>query len=245
MLIFPSIFALVYPLTYLRFAASDPTHFLHKYTITQNEKFLQNTRDNLPTFFKPEGLFNFCTLLYFQRASVLNKTDSDLTEIPSLFFKYWLQSLLFLTIYDCFTYWSHRMVHLKRFYFYHKQHHTVRSTVAISLIDTDILDYFINNFAFIFVPYLLYFIDFKMVYNLWIVIMAFFTWQGFMIHCDFKVIGVRKSLGLCWNETIDHHSYHHSINIGNYGFCAPQIWDWLCNTEYHWFINKKQIKPAE
>jgi len=71
----------------------------------------------------------------------------------------------------------------------------------------------------------------SMVYEIWIIGFLFVFGQGFIIHSDLYLISSRYSLGLFWGDTVISHSLHHSKNVGHYSFVAPQIWDWICDTQ--------------
>ena len=168
LLIFPAIFITVaMPLTYLRFKASKASHFLHSYRVETDEVFLMETRDNLPSLFKKDILMNV-GLITTMNLSGIFEDDSELSNTS--FCQMWCQSLILLWLFDASTYWGHRMVHNKKYYKYHKQHHNVRNTVAICLIDIDLADFFINNLALLCLPIMFYAVGLRMVYEVWIIL---------------------------------------------------------------------------
>ena len=226
--IFPIIFISIgIPLTCLRFQASNPSHFLHPYRVETTEKFIQQTRTNPPSLLKPDIAINIILI------STMNLSDifstKSLQEIT--YQTMYTQAIFLLFIFDAGTYFGHLMVHRPRWYKYHKSHHNVRNTVAISLIDIDMADFFVNNLPLLILPILYWMIGYKMCYEVWIIGFAYMFAQGFIIHSDLYLISTRYSLGLFWGDTVISHSLHHSRNNGYYSFVSPQIWDWICQTQ--------------
>lgn len=227
LLIFPIIFLLIaMPLTYLRFQASNPTHFLHHLRTETSESFLEDTKENMPTLFKVDILINIGFITMFNLSDLFQ--DCSLSEVS--FLGMYTQSLILLALFDAGTYWGHRVVHNPKWYKYHKVHHEVRNTVAISLIHIDMADFFVNNAPVLVLPLLYWVMGSAMVYEVWLIGFAFVFAQGFIIHCDLHLCTARWSLGLFWGNTVISHSIHHSKNVGHYSFVSPQIWDWICDT---------------
>ena len=227
LLMFPAIFLLIaVPLTYLRFQASNPSHFLHHLRVETTESFIERTKENMPTLFRADILINIGVITAFNLSNIFQ--DTLLSEVSSI--EMYVQSLAFLALFDSGTYWGHRLVHHPKWYHYHKKHHEVRNTVAISLIHIDMADFFVNNAPVILLPVLFRLVGIAMVYEVWIIGFAFVFAQGFIIHCDLRLCSARWSLGLFWGNTVVSHSLHHSKNIGHYSFVSPQIWDWICDS---------------
>jgi len=228
LLIFPLIFVLTaLPLTYFRFQASNPSHFLHHLRVETTEKFLIETRQNLPSLLKLDIIVNIAFLTFMNLSGIFHAQSwSELN-----YFDLYVQALILLFLFDTGTYFGHRIGHKPRYYPYHKTHHNVRNTVALSLIDIDMADFFINNLPLMILPFLFALSGHRMCYEVWIVGFAFMFAQGFIIHSDLYLVSARNSLGLYWGDTVISHSLHHSRNKGYYSFVAPQIWDWVCDTQ--------------
>ena len=228
LLLFPAIFVIIaVPLTIARFQASKPSHFLHKYRVETTENFLKETRQNSPSLIKKDIILNIVLITSMNLSGIFS--DSKLSEISS--YNMFFQALVLLFIFDAMTYWGHRIVHNAKYYKYHKSHHNVRNTVAISLIDIDMADFFINNLPLLILPFLFYIIGNCMVYEVWIIGFVFVFAQGFIIHSDLYLISTRYSFGLYWGDTVISHSLLHSKNVGHFSFVSPQIWDWICETQ--------------
>jgi len=230
LLIFPCIFILIcIPLTYLRFQASNPSHFLHSYRVEIAETFIDETRNNLPSPLKIDILLNIGFITFMNLSGIF--AENTLKQVS--FINLYIQALVLLIIFDFGTYFGHRMVHDPDYYKYHKSHHNVRNTVAISLIDIDMTDFFVNNLPILILPFLFSnpIINNAMCYEIWIIGFAFIFAQGFIIHSDLYLISSRYSLGLFWGDTVISHSLHHSKNKGYYSFVSPQIWDCICQTQ--------------
>ena len=228
LLIFPAIFVTIaLPLTYLRFQASSPSHFLHHLRTETSEPFLDETRENMPSLFKLDILINIGFITFFNLSTLFD--DRPLSEVSP--FGMYGQSLVLLAMFDAGTYWGHRLVHDPKWYRFHKMHHEVRNTVAISLIHIDMADFFVNNAPVLVLPVLYQLMGSAMVYEVWLIGFAFVFAEGFIIHCDLHLCTVRSSLGLFWANTVISHSIHHSKNTGHFSFVSPQIWDWICGTQ--------------
>lgn len=229
LLIFPLIFFIIaIPLTIFRFLASNKKSIFHQFRVETEEKFLSNFNDNIPNLFRIDIILNIILITTMNLSGIC--IDFKSHKIPS-YINMYIQSLLLLSIFDAGTYFGHRIFHMSQYYKYHKTHHKVRNTVALSLICIDIGDFFVNNIPILMLPFILFIFGNKMIYEVWIIGFGYFFCQGFIIHCDLYFISARNSLGLFWGDTVISHSLHHSKNIGHFSFVSPQIWDYIFNTQ--------------
>ena len=217
------------PLNYLRFQASDPSHFLYPFRIETTEKFMEETRSQSePSLIDGDVLVLTGMIISYGLWNPFQ--DQPLSEIS--FFTLYSQSLVVLAVYDAGFYWLHRMFHTPKWYKYHKKHHEVRNSVASRVHHVDAIDGLITILPLYLVPVLYQICGIPMVHEVWIMGSAFMQAQLYISHCDLYLFSTRWSLGLFWGDSAICHSNHHFKNQGNFGPVSPLIWDWICDTRY-------------
>jgi sterol desaturase/sphingolipid hydroxylase (fatty acid hydroxylase superfamily) len=91
---------------------------------------------------------NFFLILPFTLYVSTLKTpafDFSIVNWPSTFEIFW-QFTFFLLTQDFFVYLSHRMFHLKSFYWIHKYHHEFRQSVCLAFSNLHPIEYLIGFF---------------------------------------------------------------------------------------------------
>jgi len=187
-----------------------------------------------------EVLFTFGYVSWLNLSGWLDQESNNFN-----FYQSYLEALLQFALFDASSYWTHRLFHsIPQLYKHHKRHHDITNPVAISFLDMDIVDYLqLHTFALGGIPVVIGSVcGYKFNYHVIFSSILFVIVQNFIIHCNIKLIGVRQSLGLISSQIIENHANHHENSVGNYGIVAPQIWDYLCNTEYSVIKRNKCIE---
>lgn len=115
-------------------------------------------------------------------------------------FWYFLQ---YIIANDLYFYTIHYILHSKALYKYHKRHHKVAMTIAVSALDADVPEHIIGNLGSFFIPY--YFIGGSKF--LFAFVICFFTQHTCQNHSGYK----RRNMT---------HDIHHQLlkyNFGNLG----------------------------
>ena len=167
--------------------------------------------------------------------------QTDLESFPSSS-KLFVQTCLFVTVFETMYYWLHRLFHTPWFYKnFHKQHHEYKITVSIAALYNNPFDYLITNLIPAFVFELLIsshvhiFTSFMWHFNL--IIQA--TWNHSGYNFDWSPFRIYP-----FSVNIDYHDFHHSHNLGNYGDYS-MIWDTICGTNKHYFKHIWQLEKSD
>ncbi len=207
--------------------------FVALYSVLERLPSMQGRRINKPhsppELIRKAFVYVFCFHLVTPVLSYLT-FDLHLAHVPWLLDAE-LPSLLIVAIQvavcylvaDFLFYWMHRFLHLPFIYPYiHKQHHEFKITTAVAAEYAHPFELFFGNVVPMIAGPVLLRAHFT-VCCLWLAIAMWGTTSG---HSGFS--------GNAF------HDYHHSHNVGNYGFGIP-IWDALCGTDRHFkqFLLKK------
>mmetsp|Transcript_23682 Transcript_23682/g.23437 ORF Transcript_23682/g.23437 Transcript_23682/m.23437 type:complete len:279 (-) Transcript_23682:12-848(-) len=163
----------------------------------------------------------------------------DLETFPSC--SELIMQVFFCLLAEDFTfYWAHRTLHTPKLYgLIHKQHHEYKYTIGYVAEYANPVEYAINLFATGIGPFLCGAHCHMFTIYLWYCIRTFETLDG---HCgyDFPWSPFRL-LPLCAGS--QYHSYHHQMNIGNFG-SQFIFWDTICktNTKYWKYLSKNNAK---
>lgn len=156
----------------------------------------------------------------------------DFESLPSSFEIIW-QTLFFMIAEDTTFYWAHRFLHLDFIYPYiHKIHHKYVNTVSISSEYAHPVEYIFGNVlttnsgALILGKRV-----HGLTYFMWMVLRIAETTDG---HCGYEFSWSPYRL-LPMSGGSEYHNYHHLAFKGNYASFFT-IWDRLCNTVHHKYI---------
>eukprot|EP01084_Bolivina_argentea_P088764 160261_1 len=238
--LFPIIFiTIALPLTYLRFAASNPNHTLHNYRIETKEKFLSDTRNNLPNFFKIDIILNMLMMSILQLSGILNTNTFDILSI-NIFITYYLNALSILVLFDAVTYWMHRLVHIKTFYKYHKQHHQYIEVIAGGVSRGSVF----GKLLLVLPATLLNPCVYGMHISLFISFISWIQWHSILEHSGFDWLPFTlwNSLGWIDSEFYNQHEFHHNRNNGCFSGYSPGFWDYICQTDKKYIELKNKNK---
>eukprot|EP01064_Diplonema_japonicum_P025302 TRINITY_DN3648_c0_g2_i1.p1 TRINITY_DN3648_c0_g2~~TRINITY_DN3648_c0_g2_i1.p1 ORF type:complete len:267 (+),score=29.48 TRINITY_DN3648_c0_g2_i1:64-864(+) len=150
-------------------------------------------------------------------------------ELPS-----WEQTALQLCFHMVFTdttfYWAHRTLHTKWFYArIHKQHHEFKTLDPICAEYDHPVEDLINVLSTAGGPILLDSHPCVLMVHVSLRLMqSIDAHSGYSLPLPYSVWNV----GPFWSSSV-RHSYHHGVNVGNYGDWFP-FWDWLCGTDKSW-----------
>jgi len=144
---------------------------------------------------------------------------------------------------DLFFFSSHRLLHTKALYKYHKKHHTFVGTIAIAAEYTHPVEGLAaNTLSTLITPLLLGVHPFVVaVWLCWRVERACETHSGYCFKGTFL-----SNLGLLNAEDAVYHDFHHTHNVGNYGVALGlegySLWDHIFGTQDAWLIHQRSKK---
>jgi sterol desaturase/sphingolipid hydroxylase (fatty acid hydroxylase superfamily) len=148
--------------------------------------------------------------------------------------------LAYILIADTLFYWSHRMLHMKQFYWIHKRHHSFTTTVGFASVYSHPIEGTINSIITYSGPAVLGLLGYDMpMITLWIwylIRWAETTDAHSGYEFPFSPFGLFSVAG--------HHDFHHSHNIGCYGSFFG-MWDKLCGTDAAYKKWKLEKEPAK
>ena len=136
---------------------------------------------------------------------------------------------------DTYFYWTHRFMHLPRFYkFFHLTHHRSHNPTpftAYSFAPSEAV------LVYIFAP--VFFILVPMHENAFIAAMLIQIIRNAMAHCGYELFprGWAQHPVLGIFATVTHHDLHHEKSHGNYGFYFT-FWDRVMGTEHPDYIER-------
>jgi sterol desaturase/sphingolipid hydroxylase (fatty acid hydroxylase superfamily) len=141
---------------------------------------------------------------------------------------WWTSLLLIVAAHDAWFYWTHRLLHLPRWFRYvHARHHaSVHPTpwAAYSFHPVE---------ALIQATFLPLFVALVQTHTAVIgVFLAFMILRNVIGHCGHELLPWRWTPRgwLRWVTPVTHHHFHHARNRGNYGLYFTW-WDRWCGTE--------------
>jgi len=134
--------------------------------------------------------------------------------------------LAYIFIADTFFYWSHRILHLKQFYWIHKQHHAFKTNVGFASIYTHPIEGFVNTVVTFTGPIVLGHLGYD--------VPLFTLWVWYVVRWA-ETTDAHSGYDFPWSPfglfaVADHHDFHHSHNIGCYGSFFG-LWDMVCGTD--------------
>lgn len=139
---------------------------------------------------------------------------------------------------DFFFYWSHRALHTKALYKYHKQHHEYNGTIGFAAEYAGVIETIFSN-QFPTLGYcLLSGVSFP-VTLMWVAWRLEQTYEG---HSGYSFLDTPLGrIGLLNGLSAEYHDYHHSRNMGNFG---GGFWDHVCATNTEWLKHLEKQKKA-
>lgn len=169
-----------------------------------------------------------------------NVNDYPLWMVP-------LSIVLFTIGLDTWFYWTHRFMHLPKFYkFFHMEHHRSHSPTPFTAYSFSPSEAVL---VYLFVP--VFWIIVPMHSTAFIASMLIQTSRNALAHCGYEVFprGWTRIPGLNIFTTVTHHDLHHERSHGNYAFYFT-FWDKLMGTEDPDYearfdaVTKKPATPA-
>ncbi|MEO9969659.1 MAG: sterol desaturase family protein [Hyphomonadaceae bacterium] len=159
-----------------------------------------------------------------------------------------LSVLLFTIGLDTWFYWSHRFMHLPKFYkFFHIEHHRSHSPTPFTAYSFSPSEAVL---VYLFVP--VFQLIVPMHFTAFIASMLIQTSRNALAHCGYEVFprGWTRIPGLNIFTTVTHHDLHHERSHGNYAFYFT-FWDKVMGTEdpdyearFDAVTEKPAIKPV-
>jgi sterol desaturase/sphingolipid hydroxylase (fatty acid hydroxylase superfamily) len=142
---------------------------------------------------------------------------------------FWVSLLLITFGHDTYFYWTHRMMHSKKFFrIFHRHHHRSRNPSRFTAFSFSVAEAVLNG---LFVP-------------IWILIVPtsalvvfIFTTYSIVLnavgHCGYEVFPARKDGRplLSWLISVTHHDLHHRGGPWNFAFYFS-FWDRWMGTEH-------------
>ena len=167
--------------------------------------------------------------------------QTDLESFPSSS-KLFVQTCLFVTVFETMYYWLHRLFHTPWFYKnFHKQHHEYKITVSIAALYNNPFDYLITNL----IPALVC----ELLFSSHVHIFTSYIWHFYLVA---QTSEVHSGYRFPWfpfgiypfAADISYHDYHHSRNVGNYGNYS-MIWDTICGTNKHFVKHVCELENSD
>ena len=161
------------------------------------------------------------------------KIYSDVSEYgwPYLVFSIVLWSIVL----DTYFYWTHRFMHMKRFYrFFHLTHHRSHNPTPFTAYSFAPPE---AALVYAFAP--IFFILVPMHHNAFIAAMLIQIIRNAMAHCGYELFprgwAEHPILGIF--ATVTHHDLHHEKSGGNHAFYFT-FWDRVMGTEHPEYIER-------
>ncbi|MDG1905785.1 MAG: sterol desaturase family protein [Arenicella sp.] len=161
------------------------------------------------------------------------KIYSDVSEYgwPYLLFSIVLWSIVL----DTYSYWTHRFMHMKRFYrFFHLTHHRSHNPTPFTAYSFAPPE---AALVYAFAP--IFFILVPMHHNAFIAAILIQIIRNAMAHCGYELFprGCAEHPILGIFATVTHHDLHHEKSGGNYAFYFT-FWDRVMGTEHPDYIER-------
>jgi lathosterol oxidase len=161
------------------------------------------------------------------------KIYSDVSEYgwPYLLFSIVLWSIVL----DTYFYWTHRFMHMKRFYrFFHLTHHRSHNPTPFTAYSFAPPE---AALVYAFAP--IFFILVPMHHNAFIAAILIQIIRNAMAHCGYELFprGCAEHPILGIFATVTHHDLHHEKSGGNYAFYFT-FWDRVMGTEHPDYIER-------
>lgn len=155
----------------------------------------------------------------------LNKIYWDISDRGYLW--YGLSFLVVFIIHDTYFYWTHRLMHHKKFYkTFHHVHHLSHKPTPLAAFAFHPLEALVESFVFVLISFTL-----PVHFTVLIFFTLFSLFMNVYGHLGFSLFSEKQlnSFPLKYFGHSTHHSWHHQFYKGNYGFYL-QFWDRLMGT---------------
>lgn len=146
---------------------------------------------------------------------------------------------------DLLFFATHRLLHTKALYKYHKKHHAFVGTIAIAAEYTHPIEgVAANTVSTLLTPLLLGVHPLVVaVWLMWRIERACETHSGYCFKGTFL-----SNIGLLNAEDAIYHDFHHTHNVGNYGVALGMegysLWDHVCGTQDAWIVHQAKQSQA-
>ncbi len=200
----------------------------------RNQQMLREIRNSGITIFVFVFAYSFTEYTLFQLwGTSVFKIYADVSTYG---WGYLIFSVLLWTIgLDTYFYWTHRVMHHKKFYsFFHRTHHRSHNPTpftAYSFAPPEAV------LIYLFVP--LFFALVPMHEVAFVAAMLVQIIRNALAHCGYEVFprvwARHRILGIF--ATVTHHDMHHEKSNGNYGFYFT-VWDRLMGTEHPNYLER-------
>jgi ferredoxin-NADP reductase/sterol desaturase/sphingolipid hydroxylase (fatty acid hydroxylase superfamily) len=194
--------------------------------------------------FKHDLAFSSSTFLIFaiMDASFLYLESIGYTKIYFNITEYgylWLGISFFIVLFidDMFFYWSHRAMHLPRFYkFFHKVHHESTDPSPLTAFAFHPSEAIIENLMHFVLPFLL-----PLNFSVMIAWQVFSMLNNVLAHLGYEIYpkGWIKLPLLQLKTASTHHNMHHQLFNGNYALYFTW-WDKWMGTEFKEYENRHE-----
>jgi len=226
----------IFLLTWVIFAAKLRTRRIRAPLAAdkRNTQMLREIRNSGITIFVFVFAYSFTEYALFQIWGT--SVFKIYPEVSTYGWTYLVFSVLLWTIgLDTYFYWTHRMMHHKKFYrFFHRTHHRSNNPTpftAYSFAPPEAV------LIYLFVP--LFFTVVPMHDVAFVSAMLVQIIRNALAHCGYEVFpkmwARHPILGLF--ATVTHHDMHHERGNGNYGFYFT-VWDRLMGTEHPHYLER-------
>jgi lathosterol oxidase len=130
-----------------------------------------------------------------------------------------------VVVIDAWTYWKHRLLHTRRFFVFHKAHHTFRDPTtfagfAVGPVET----------VLTFAPLLALCVPWATHYApVYFALIGSFVVLNLYLHCGVTTPWAERWLARVGLNSSAWHNLHHAKVGVHFGEVSP-LWDWLCAT---------------
>jgi len=201
---------------------------------SRNRQILREIRNSAITIFVFVFAYSITEYTLFQiwGASVFRIYP----DVSTYGWSYLVLSVFLWTVgLDTYFYWTHRLMHHKKFYrFFHRTHHRSQNPTpftAYSFAPPEAV------LIYLFVP--LFFTLVPMHEVAFVAAMLVQIVRNALAHCGYEVFprGWARHPILGLFATVTHHDMHHEKANGNYGFYFT-VWDRLMGTEHRHYLER-------
>ena len=168
----------------------------------------------------------------FGDIGVFRKYD-NIADYGWLYF--WLSIPLWIVLHDAYFYWTHRLMHTKRFYrFFHMQHHRSHNPTPFTAYNFAPGEALIS---YLFVPITMLFLPIHG--TALYIVLTIMIFKNAIGHCGYELMPRRwvHQPVLGWMTSVTHHDMHHERATGNYGFYFTW-WDRWMGTEHSDYLDR-------
>ena len=145
-----------------------------------------------------------------------------------------------IIVIDAYSYWKHRLLHVKFFFPFHKTHHSFRDPTPFGGFAVGPFEAFLTFWPVLIICYP----PAKHFVPLYMTAIVAFVVLNLYLHCGVAFSRVEKTILPIGLNSSGWHNYHHSDVVSNFGELS-YIWDKICKTSRKDIAEKKQAPDPD